>query len=71
MDVTNAYGHLAASYLSLVKITILDGIPTEATESDSYEYTYHPDVKTDDESLNDDVGLNCIRPTPSTHLSIV
>jgi len=65
------YGHLAASCPSLVKITIIDGPPTEATESDSNEYTYHPYVGTDDESSSDDVGLNCIRPTSSTHLSVV
>jgi len=57
--------------LSLVKITIIDRTPTEATESDSDEYIYHPDVDTDEESSSDDVGLNCIRPTPSTHLSVV
>ena len=65
------YEYLAASWPSLVKIIIIDGAPTEATESDSDEYTYHPDVKTDDESSSNDVGLNCIRPTPSTHLSVV
>ena len=65
------YEHLAASCPSLVKITIIDGTPTKATESDSDEYTYYPDVKTDGESSSDDVGLNCIRPTLSTHLSIV
>ena len=63
------YGHLAASCPSFVKITIIDGTPTEATESDS-EYTYLPDVETDEKS-RDDVGLNCIRPTSSTHLSVV
>ena len=65
------YGHLAANCRSLVRITIIDGTPTEATESDSDEYTYHQDVETDDESSSDDVGLNCIRPTSSTHLSAV
>jgi len=65
------YGHLAASCPSLVKVIIIDGTPTETIESDSDEYTYHPDVETDDESSSDDVSLNCIRPTPSTHLSIV
>ena len=65
------YGHLAASFPSFVKITIIDGTPVEATESDFGEYTYHPDVDTDDESSSDDVGLNYIKPTPSTHLYIV
>ena len=44
------YGHLAASCPSLVKVIIIDGTPTETIESDSDEYTYHPDVETDDES---------------------
>jgi len=65
------YGHLAASCPNLVKITIIDGTPTEVTESDTEEYTYHPKVVETDESSSDDVGLNCIRPTPSTHLPVV
>jgi len=64
------YGYLVAICPSLVKITIIDGASIEATGSDS-EYTYHPDVKTDDVSSSDDVGLNCIRPTPSIHLSVI
>ena len=32
---------------------------------------YHPDVETDDESSSNDVGVNCIRLTSSTHLSVV
>ena len=55
----------------LVKITIIDGTLIEATELDSKEHTYHTNVETDDESSSDDVGLNCIRPTPSTLLSVV
>ena len=44
----------------------------EATESDAEEYTYDPeDVETDDEPTSDNVGLNCINQTPSTHLSVV
>jgi len=62
---------LAASHPSLVKITIKDGTPTEATESGSKKYTYHADVlETDDESSSDNIGLNCIRLTSSTHLSV-
>jgi len=42
------------------------------TESDSEKYTSHPErVETEDELSSDDVGLNCIRPTPSIHLSVV
>ena len=50
---------------------IIDETPTEATESNSDEYTYHPDIETDNESSSNDVGLNCIRPMPSTHLFVV
>ena len=66
-----SYEHLAAICPNLVKITIIDGAPTEATESNSNEDTYHPDVDTDDKSSSDDVGLNCIRPTSFIHLSVV
>ena len=59
---------MAASCSNLVKITIIDGTPIEATESDSDEYTYHPNVETDVESSSDDVDLNCIKPTSSTHV---
>ena len=62
---------LVASCPSLVKITIINGAPAEVIELDSDEHTYHPDVETDDGSSSDDVGLNCIRPTSSTYLSIV
>ena len=66
------YGHLAACCYSLIKITIIDGTPTEITELDSEEYTYHSEgVETDDELSSDDIGLNCIRPTLSPHLSVV
>ena len=65
------YEHLAASCPNLVKITIIDGTPTEITELDSEEYTYHPEGVKIDELSSNDVGLNCIRPTPSTYLSVV
>ena len=63
--------HFAASCPTLVKIIIINGTPAEATESDSDEYAYHPDVDIDDKSSSDDVSLNCIRPTSFTHLSVV
>jgi len=51
------YRHLAASCPSLVKITIIDGTPTEAIELDSEEYIYDPgDAETDEEFTSDDVG---------------
>ena len=65
------YGHLAVSYPSLVKITVIDETPTEATESDSEEYIYDPgDVETD-EKLTSDYGLNCIKQILPTHFSVV
>ena len=66
------YGHLAASCPSLVKITIIDRIPTEATEPDSDVYIFEGgDSETDIKPTSDDVGLNCINQTPSTRLSVV
>jgi len=61
------YEHLATNCPSLIRITIINETPTEATESDSEEYIYDPgDVETDEESTSDDVGLSCINQTPST-----
>jgi len=66
------YWHLAASFSSLVKITIIDGTVTEATESDSDVHIFKgEDSETDKEPTSDDVGLNCINQTSSTHLSVV
>jgi len=58
--ICQGYRHLATNCPSLVKITIIDGTPTEVTESDSDEYTYHPDVETDDESSSDNIGLTAL-----------
>ena len=64
--------HLPVSYPSVVRITIIDGTPTEITELGSEEYIYDlGDVETDEEPTSDDVGLNCINQTPSNHLSVV
>ena len=55
------YEHLATNCFRLIRITIIDRIPTEATESGSEEYIYDPgNVETDEEPTSDDVGLNCI-----------
>ena len=65
-------GHLSANCPSLVGITIIDGTRTEATESDSEEYICGlGDAKTYEEFTSDDVGLNCINQTLSTHLFVV
>jgi len=60
------YEHLAVSCPSLIKITIIDGTPIKTTESGSEEYTYYPKSV----EIGDDVGLNCIRTTLYTHLSV-
>jgi len=40
----------------------------EATDSDFDVYTFkEEDSKTDEETTSDDVGLNCINQTLSTH----
>ena len=66
------YGHLTVSCLSLVRITIIYEIPTEATESDSDVYIFKGEnSKTDEKPTSGDVCLNCINQTPSTHLSVV
>ena len=62
---------LAASCPSLVRITIIDGTPTEATESDSDVYIFNREKdSSDEEPTSDDIGLNCIDQTPSTCLSL-
>ena len=56
------YGHLVASCHSLVRITIIDGTPTEATESSSDMFIFkgEEDSETDEDPTSDYVGLNCI-----------
>jgi len=57
----DVYGHLAASWPSFVRITIIDGIYIEATEPDSDLYIFEgEEEETDEELTSDDVGLNCI-----------
>jgi len=57
------------SCFSFIKITIIDGTLTEVTESDSDEYTYHPDIETDDESSMMLVSTALVNT--STHLFVV
>ena len=65
------YGHLAVNCPSLVRITIIDETPTEATKSDSNVYIFKgKDFEIDEEPTSDD-GLNCINQIPSTHLTVV
>ena len=66
------YRHLNVSCPSLIRITIIDGTPTEATEPEFDVYIFEgKDSKTNKEPTSDDVGLNYINQTPSTHLSVV
>jgi len=66
------YRHLAASCPSLVRVTIINGTPTEATESNSNVYIFKGEhYEADEEPTSDDVGLNCINQTLSTYLSVV
>jgi len=66
------YGHLAVSCHSLVRITIIDETLTEVTELDSDVYIFKwEDSETGEEPTSDDIGLNYINQTPSTHLSVV
>ena len=58
------FEYLVASCPSLVRITIIDGTPTEATESDSDVYIFEgEDSETHEEPTSKDVGLNCINQT--------
>ena len=57
---------------SLVRIIIINGTPTEASESDFYMYIFKgKDYETDEEPTSDDVGLNNINQIPSIHLYVV
>ena len=59
------YRHLAASCFSLIRITIIDETPTEATEPDSDVHIFKgEEEETDEEHTSDDVGLNCTNQTP-------
>ena len=66
---------MTVNFHNPIKITIIDGAPTEAPEFDSEEFTYQVDEEVGDESDNDHDGENvvysCIRQAPSTHLCIV
>ena len=68
------YQHIATNCSSPSKIALINGLPVVESESESDEFTFQPgDVDSDinEEITCDDVDLNCIRPTPLTHLSVV
>jgi len=58
-----------------MKITFVNGVPTQASKSDDEEVTYHPEINEDDDSDYDqegsDVEYNYIQLTPSNYISVV
>jgi len=69
------YGHIAANCPSEMKITFINGVPTQAPESDDEEITYHPDISEDDASDYDQEGSDAeckyIQLAPSNYISVV
>ena len=68
------YGHIVANCSNPVKTTFVNGVPVAESESNSHEFIYQgkeEDSDVDEEITGDGVGLNCNRPTSSTHLSVV
>ena len=64
--------HLVVNYSSLIRITIIDGTPIEATESRLWRVHLWPMKCWNwQRAQSDDVDLNCINQTSSTHLSVV
>ena len=67
------YRHIVANCSNPIKITFVNGVPVAESESDSNKLIYQgkeEDFDFDEHITGDDVGLNCIRPTLSTYLSI-
>ena len=68
------YGHIAANCPCEMKITLINGVPTQTPESDDEEVTYYPDINEDDDSDYDQEGLdaecNYIQLTPSTYIFV-
>jgi len=58
-----------------MKTTFINGVPTQAPESDNEEVTYHPDISEDDDSDYDQEGsdteCNYIQLAPSNYISVV
>ena len=69
------YDHIAANYSSEMKITFINGVPTQTPESDDEEVTYHPDINKDDDSDYDQEGsdaeCNYIQLAPSNYIPVV
>jgi len=68
------YGHVATNCSSPSKIALINGLHVVESELESDKFTFqHGEVDSDvdEEITGDDVGFNCIRLTPSIHLSVV
>ena len=56
-------------------ITFINGVPTQALESDDEEVTYHPDISEDGnfdyDQEGSDAECNYIQLAPSNYISIV
>jgi len=58
-----------------MKITFINGVPTQAPESDDGEVTYHPDINENDDSDYDqkdsDAECNYIQLAPSNYIYVI
>jgi len=58
-----------------MKITFVNGVPTQAPESNDEEVTYHPDINEDNDSDYDQEGsdaeYNYIQLASSNYISVV
>jgi len=59
--------HIATNCDSEIKITFVDGGFIEAPDSDSEDFTYHPNLDESDGSSSD-FEFNCIWPAPSNYI---
>jgi len=68
------YRHVAANCPTLIKIVLINGEPEVVSESESEKYIFRGEEEEfdiDDDTTGDIIGLNCIQPTTSIHLSVV
>jgi len=68
------YGHVAANCPNSVKIALINGEPEVVSESESDKFIFRGEEEEsdiDDETAGNNIGLKCIQPTTSIHLSVV
>jgi len=69
------YNHIATNCLSEMKVTFVNGVPTQAPESDDEKVTYHPKINEDDDFDYDqessDAECNYIHLILSNYVSVV